>query len=42
MPEHAGNSVTEISEIVLNKGWDLRKREELYREIHGCEYVENE
>jgi hypothetical protein len=30
MPEHAGKSATEISEIVLNERWDLKKREQLY------------
>jgi len=40
MTEHAGKSATKISEIVLNEGWDLRKREELYWEIRGCKYVE--
>ena len=42
MPNHAGKSATKISEIVLNEGWDVKKREELYREIRGCEYVEDE
>ena len=40
MPEHASKSATEISEIVLDEQWDLKKRQELYRDVHGYEYVE--
>ena len=40
MPEHASKSSTEISEIVLDEQWDLKKRQELYRDVHGYEYVE--
>ena len=38
MEEHRGKSAVEISEIVLGERWDLKKRQELYRTIHGIEY----
>ena len=40
MPEHASKSATKISEMVLDDQWDLKKREELYHDVHGYEYVE--
>jgi len=40
MPEHASKSATEISEMVLDDQWDLKKRQELYHDVHGYEYVE--
>ena len=40
MPKHVGKTATEISEMVLDKQWGLKKRQELYRDVHGYEYVE--
>ena len=40
MTEHDGKTATEISEMVLDEQWDLKKRQELYRDVHGYEYVE--
>jgi len=40
MPKYAGKTATEISEMVLDEQLDLKKRQELYRDVHGYEYVE--
>ena len=38
MDEHKDKHPTEISKIVLNKRWNLKKRKELYTSVHGNEY----
>lgn len=38
MEEHKNKTPTEISEIVLAQNLHLKKRKELYQEVHGVEY----
>lgn len=37
-PAHKGKSPTEISEMVLSEQWHVKKRKQLYREVHHKEY----
>ena len=41
MEEHRNKTPTEISELVLAERLDLKKRQELFRKVHGTEYTKD-